>query len=475
LLYYEINLQHEFEGVFDDSLQGLDPFATDSAVDGLVVEGGGDVDDVVEGDAGLGLWVLDGASLDGADGKDGALWWVDDGGELGDGVVHAHVGDGDGAALVLLWGELAVSGALAEGLGFVRDLGEALGVGVSEHRRDEAGWRGNGDRHVNALVLADDALLFQPGRVDLWDGLVGERDGLDEDVVDGDLVLVLGHRVQRRAQLHELADRHGRRHDVVWVGLLGLRQALGDGLSHRRDWDVLVCGGGGGSWGWGSRTWSGGCGGRGRLVVLDVALDDAAVGAGALDVLERDALLEGDHLGDWGREDSVADSGLSGLGWLLSWLRGSWLGLLLLGLLLLLGWLLLLGGGRALHGLGVVEGEALEAADLLGILNIDGNWLADRHVLGASLHEDLGQIALLLEFEVHGGLVGLNLSNGLTRTELVTNGLVPRTNVTLGHGRRQGRHVNHRMWWKVLRRIKSCNLSTTKSTSTSKISISFAS
>lgn len=66
----------------------------------------------------------------------------------------------------------------------------------------------------------------------------------------------------------------------------------------------------------------------------------------------------------------------------------------------------------------------------------------DINVLGARVDEDLGNVTFLLALKVHLGLIGLDFDKDITRGDFVTNGLLPGTKVTLGHGGGKGGHVN---------------------------------
>src|SRR5690242_1243598 len=155
------SLQKQLEGVLNGLLELLHKLAANGAVDDLVVKGAGDDNLVVPGDgwcAVLGQLAGDGDLLCCANGDDAGLGRVDDGGEALDGGVHAHVGDGDAAALVLLGLELAVAGALAEILDLGGDGGEAEAVDVLDNGCHEADGGGDGDGDVDDVVLADDDL-----------------------------------------------------------------------------------------------------------------------------------------------------------------------------------------------------------------------------------------------------------------------------------------------------------------------------
>lgn len=157
-----------------------------------------------------------------------------------------------------------------------------------------------------------------------------------------------------------------------------LLQALGNGLAHGRGGNVLVgCGSSGtGSGGWGS-----------DLELLNVLLGDATTWTGALDLAERDTLLEGELLGgragvgatlEGGLETLTGGLGLLGLGcWgrlllcggrggagLVGWGLGSVGGLLSSTLL-----------GRGLCSTSILNGKVLKGGDVGTLLDVDTDWL----------------------------------------------------------------------------------------------------
>lgn len=172
-----------------------------------MVEAAGDGDLVVPLDGSLAVLVGGGDSdlSGGADSQDSGLGRVDDGSEVVDGVVHAHVGDGDGAALVLLGLELAVTSLLGELLDLVGDGLEATALNAGDNRGDEAGRGGDGYGDVDGRELADN--ITTPAGVGSGDSLGSDGHGLDEEVVDRQLVLAVGGAVQGLSQLQELG--HG--------------------------------------------------------------------------------------------------------------------------------------------------------------------------------------------------------------------------------------------------------------------------
>ena len=69
-------------------------------------------------------------------------------------------------------------------------------------------------------------------------------------------------------------------------------------------------------------------------------------------------------------------------------------------------------------------------------------YTANGDVLLASFLQNLRENTLLLELEVHLGLVGLDLDQHLTRGNRIAGFLLPSTNVARRHGRGQGGHLN---------------------------------
>lgn len=208
-------------------------------------------------------------------------------------------------------------------------------------------------------MLADD--IAEPAGVGLGNLLGGDTDGLDEEVVDRQLVLAVRGGVEGLAKLEELADGDAGGDEEVGVGLGGLDETGGNGLAHAADGDVLV----------GS---AGSSDNRGRDSLLDILLGDLTALAGSLDVADVDALLLGEADGGERGVGLTLESVLELAGGLVE-VVGRVLGLGgrgRLGLGLLLG--LLLGGGLGLTT-GVGGGETLEGADIGALLDEDGNGL----------------------------------------------------------------------------------------------------
>lgn len=305
-----------------------------------------------------------------ADSKDTSLWRVDNGSEALNSGVHAQVGDGEGSALVLVGLELAIAGLGSKRFDLRRDGLEALAVGILDDGGHEAGGGGDGDGNVSVRVLADNTLLLEPGRVDGGDLEESGGDTLDEEVVDGELILAIpGRSVEGLAELEELGDGEVGRDVVVGVGDLGLSEPRGDNLAHVGEGNVDK----GGASGDASGSASSASSSARWLVFLDISLGDPSVLASALDVIEWDALLRSDAPGERGSKDPVTalqrslQLSTTRLGLLSRWSRGGlrlglWLLLLLLGLLLL--W-----WGRLLGSSGILNAKVLEGLNIGGILN----------------------------------------------------------------------------------------------------------
>lgn len=69
-------------------------------------------------------------------------------------------------------------------------------------------------------------------------------------------------------------------------------------------------------------------------------------------------------------------------------------------------------------------------------------YAADSNILLARVPEDLGNDTLLLELEVHLGLIGLDLDKDITRGDGIANLLLPGADVAGLHGWGQSRHLH---------------------------------
>lgn len=309
---------------------------------------------------------LDGNSdlAGGANSQDTGLRGVDDSGEALDSSVHAHVGDGESAALVLLGLKLVLAGTLAKVLDLLGDAGESETLNILDDGGDQTGGGRHSDTDVSGVVLTDHglAVLLAPAGVNLGDLQKGNSACLDQEVVDGKLVLTLSGSVKGLTELQKLGNRESGGDKVVGVLGHGLLQTVGNGLAHRADGDFLEGSLGGDSSG-------------GGLGLLNVLLGDDTTTTGTLEALDGHTLLEGQDLSggadsgltvNAGLELLARSLGLLGGGCLLSRSRGCGLSALRL--------LLLLSGGRLVTA-GISQSERLEGGDIGTLLNKDGNGL----------------------------------------------------------------------------------------------------
>ena len=233
------------------------------------------------------LFGLDGDSnlTGGANSQDTGLRGVDDSGEALDSGVHTHVGDGESAALVLLGLKLVLARTLAKVLDLLGDAGESETLNVLDNGGDQTSGGRHSDADVSGLVLTDHglAVLLAPAGVNLGDLQKGNSACLDQEVVDGKLVLTVSGSVEGLAELQELGNRESGGDEVVRVLGHGLLQAVGDGLAHRADGDFLE----------GSLAGNSGGGGLGLLNIL---LRDDTTTAGTLKPLDGHTLLKGQDL-----------------------------------------------------------------------------------------------------------------------------------------------------------------------------------
>ena len=245
-------LQKHLQWVLHVTLEGLQELSGNGTVNSAVVRAQGDSHD--RGSADITILTGNDTLLSGTNGQDAGLGRVNDGSEVLD-TVHAHVGDGEGTALVLVGGELVGAGTGSEVLDLVRDSGQTLGLGAGDNGGDQTRRSRGGDADIGAVVLSD--RVVHPRAVGLGNGLEGKGGSLDNEVVDRELVLVLGLLVEDLAELQDLVHLHLDGNVVVRDVLLGLGQTLSNDLAHVGERDVGVGSGGSGGGG-------GSLGGRGR-------------------------------------------------------------------------------------------------------------------------------------------------------------------------------------------------------------------
>jgi hypothetical protein len=148
----------------------------------------------------------------------------------------------------------------------------------------------------------------------------------------------------------------------VGVALPRLLEAVGNGLAHAAEGDVLERGGG-----------AGGRGSRAADGLLDVLLSDLAALASALEAVDLDATLAGQTLGLGADVGLTVQSGLElAFGWCVLLGRGGRLGGRLFSRRgLRLG--LLLGGGSIATG--ILKGELLKGGNITAVIDENGNGL----------------------------------------------------------------------------------------------------
>ena len=127
---------------------------------------------------------------------------VDDRGEILD-AVHAEVRHRGGAALVFLRLELPRARARGEILHLVGDDRERLALGLAHDRRDQPARHRHRDTDIGMLVLEHSA--FGPAHIGVRHALQRERQRLDDEVVDRELVGRLAVLVLRRGGVDLLA------------------------------------------------------------------------------------------------------------------------------------------------------------------------------------------------------------------------------------------------------------------------------
>src|SRR5438552_16938020 len=281
---------YERQRILDVSSDCLQEFRAGCPVDDAVIAAHRHADALTE----LELAVdHDGLLLDAADRKNARFRRIDDRGELID-PEHAEVGDGEGGPGVLLGEELPLARSAGEIARLLRDVPQRHSIRVEQNGRDKTVLNRDCHRHMNPIEMTD--LVVQPVRVYL--GMLGERecDCPDDNVVEGDLVLI-SHFRQLRAQFGsagriELGGEEESRYRTV-----GLGEPTRNSFPDLREWHVLEIAFRRKSLGSGRASGSH----ASRSRVLDVALDDAAAWARSLNSAELDSFLGSKPAGEWRR------------------------------------------------------------------------------------------------------------------------------------------------------------------------------
>src|SRR3954469_11846434 len=313
-------LQRQRDRLLEDRLHAREELRRRRAAEDAVVAGDRDVHAV----AGDHLAVADDRlALHLADRQDRRLRRVDDRRERRD-PVHAEVRDRERRARQLRRADLPVAHLLGQRARLLRDLPEALAVGVEDRRDDERSLARDRYADVHAAVHLEAAVLV--ARVDEREVAQGDCARLDDHVVVGRdrRVLLLGKSLELVAQLDGALHVDVHRQREVRDRGLRLRHAPGDDLLDPRgllDGHLALAGLAGGRLVGLGRLLLGrgllralGPGGldlaRLRLLAvgavllrlrsgarrrgLDVGLDDPPAGAGALDLREVDVVLARD-------------------------------------------------------------------------------------------------------------------------------------------------------------------------------------
>src|SRR5215211_8624210 len=174
-------LYHERHRMLEEALDLGEVLGSFGTVGDAVVSREGELHDAHGHDL---LVLEDGALDDAAHGDYRGLRRVDDRGEALD-AEHAHVRDGEGAALVLLRLEPPFAGPLGQVLGGSGDGREGLARRVPDNGGYEAGIERDGHRKVDLLVQLD--ALAGPEGVEVRVVLEGNGAGLHHEVVYGEL------------------------------------------------------------------------------------------------------------------------------------------------------------------------------------------------------------------------------------------------------------------------------------------------
>ena len=432
---HPISEQHRCR-LFEQALEGLEELGGQGTVHGAMV--GGEVD----GHHGADFQLVahdDRPLLRRADSQDADLREVEDGVEVVD-AEHPEVRDREAAAGHLVGGQLHRAGGLIEGLAARADLLEAEQVGVAEDGHDQPAVERDRDAHVDVAVL-NDGVADERG---VHAGVLaqGQRDGLGDEVADGELDLLLGQRrIQTLTNRHNLINADVDR-DVDLGGLLlGLDHAVGDGLPHPGELDPRITARGG------RGLRGGGLGRRGRLAGgdegLDVAADDAAAGAAGVDLIQVHTLGGGDLASQRARLDAAAGGACGDrLGRVRRGGRRVAVGAHGLGGVAR-------GGGRLVRGLrdgGRRGGLALarRGGDGLGVLALLGQ---DQEVVAhwdflARLGQEDGDDALVERFQRHDRLVGLDVGDGRAFLDGVADLDLPLDNLPARHRRADRTHLD---------------------------------
>lgn len=91
-------------------------------------------------------------------------------------------------------------------------------------------------------------------------------------------------------------------------------------------------------------------------------------------------------------------------------------------------------------GLGLSRIVVLEGSNIIFIVNNDGNRISERDSDSLTRSDDLGEVAILLDFVTDSRLIGFNISKNVSSGHFISFTEVPGGNLTLSHRRTQGGH-----------------------------------
>ena len=235
--------------------------------------------------------------LDVADAENAGLRRVDNGRERL-AAERADVGDGEGRAGHVIGAEFAFAGLCRKSLGFHGEFEQRHLVGVKDRGDDQTARGIAGKAEVDGVEVTDD-VLFEDVGVQIRAGLDGLCNGEHDHVIQADLAHGRVERLEHSAVGLNLGCIEG----ILLRKLRHSGKALGHGLgrclAHGAPFDVFKFSGCGSSCG-GSSICSG-CAGGEQLV--NIAFDDAAVGAGAGGESRVDIVC--DSLGHGARRNSL--------------------------------------------------------------------------------------------------------------------------------------------------------------------------
>lgn len=269
-----------------------------------------------------------------------------------------------------------VASLLGKLLDLVGDGLQSAALDTGDNGRDQASGSRDGNRDIDSGELAN--AVTAPAGVDSGYLHGSNSNGLDEEVVDRQLVLAVRGAVQGLAQLHQLVDRQRAGDEEVGVVLDGLLQTASNDLAHTADGNVLVCGARSGD-------------SRAADSLLDILLSDLATFTRTLNTSEADALFTSKTHGSRKSIGLTVESGLELLA-----RRGVLLRLGLrsrggcrfrFGLALRF---LLLGRGRLGVAAGILDCEFLESRDVGTFFDKNGDGLAVVVSMTQCIHKKKG-------------------------------------------------------------------------------------